>query len=133
MLQYRTLPPGTVELLKTLMQAPILADFALAGGTALALQMGHRESYDLDFFSQTRFSPEEVFFKLKEEFNADLISQSESILITFIREIKVDCVYHPFQFKHPILEMEGIRLLHIEDIAAMKLSAVAGRGRTGFL
>lgn len=129
MLQYRSVAPATVELLKSLMQAPVLANFNLAGGTALALQIGHRESYDLDLFSQAKFSTDEIFLKLKQDFDAQLVSQSEPILISFIRGIKVDCVYHSYSFKHPIIETDGIRLLHIEDIAAMKLSAVAGRGR----
>ncbi len=129
MLQYRTLAPRAVELLKALMQAPFLADFTLAGGTSLALQIGHRESYDLDLFSRASFSTEEIFLKLRQQFAAELVSRSEHILISFIQEIKVDCVFHPYEFKHQILQEDGIRFLHMEDIAAMKLSAIAGRGR----
>lgn len=95
----------------------------------MALQIGHRASYDLDFFSQADFSVDDIFLSLQQGFDAGLVSRSEHILISMIQEVKVDCVYHPYPIKHPLIETDGIRLLHIEDIAAMKLSAVAGRGR----
>ena len=50
MLSYETVEPRTLELLKSLMQEPAFNDMRLVGGTALALQYGHRQSIDLDFF-----------------------------------------------------------------------------------
>ena len=50
MLSYRTIEPHTLELLKYLMAEPYLKDCRLVGGTALALQYGHRSSVDLDVF-----------------------------------------------------------------------------------
>ena len=50
MLSYKTIEPHTLELLKKLTQEPFLAKTRLVGGTALALQYGHRMSIDLDFF-----------------------------------------------------------------------------------
>ena len=50
MLSYETVEPKTLELLKSLMQEPAFNDMRLVGGTALALQYGHRQSVDLDFF-----------------------------------------------------------------------------------
>ena len=50
MLSFRTIVPDTLELLKRLTQEPFLKDCRLVGGTALALQYGHRSSVDLDFF-----------------------------------------------------------------------------------
>lgn len=129
MLQYRTVAEETVGLLKRLLQTPEIADFALAGGTSLALQLGHRESFDLDLFSRTEFSADEMFLLLERNFRAKLISKSQHILISMIEDVKVDCVYHPYHFKHPLIETDGIRLVHIEDVAAMKISAIAGRGR----
>lgn len=95
----------------------------------MALQLGHRESYDLDLFSRVDFSTEEILFFLEGAFRANLVSKSRHILITMIEEVKVDCVFHPYTFKHALIIEDGIRLLHIEDIAAMKISAIAGRGR----
>lgn len=50
MLSYRTVEPHTLELLKRLSSMPIFSEMRLVGGTALALQYGHRKSVDLDFF-----------------------------------------------------------------------------------
>lgn len=129
MLQYRTVAEKTVGLLNQLMRTPELSSFALAGSTSLALQLGHRESYDLDLFSQSDFSTEEMFLFLEEKFGAKLVSKSRHILISMIEDVKVDCVYHPCKFKNPLVEADGIRLVNIEDVAAMKVSAIAGRGR----
>ena len=56
MLQYNTVYTATLELLKKLMGNPLLDDFNLVGGTALALQIGHRISVDLDLFTAEGFS-----------------------------------------------------------------------------
>jgi hypothetical protein len=55
MLQTRTIEPRTLELLKSLMTLPSVDPFFLVGGTALALQMGHRVSIDLDLFTPEIF------------------------------------------------------------------------------
>ena len=55
MLQTRTVEPGTLGLLKSLMSKQYIDPFFLVGGTALALQMGHRMSIDPDMFSVTDF------------------------------------------------------------------------------
>ena len=55
MLQTTTVEKGTYELLKKLMKDDFLSDFLLAGGTNLALQIGHRRSVDLDLFSYKSF------------------------------------------------------------------------------
>ena len=66
MLSFQTVYPNTLELLKSLAQTPILSNMRLVGGTALALQYGHRRSVDLDFFGQTTESVEELSNALKE-------------------------------------------------------------------
>ena len=53
MLSFQTVLPDTLELLKALMQQPLLKEMRLVGGTSLALQYGHRRSVDLDFFGRT--------------------------------------------------------------------------------
>ena len=52
MLSYKTVESHTLELLKGLMSEPLFSDLRLVGGTALALQYGHRSSIDLDFFGK---------------------------------------------------------------------------------
>jgi hypothetical protein len=72
MLQYTAVVPSTLELLKLLMQQKCLSDFNLVGGTALALQLGHRISVDLDFFSLHDFDGDVILFELQKIFNLDV-------------------------------------------------------------
>lgn len=82
MLSFQTIDPNTLELLKTLAQAPILSNMRLVGGTALALQYGHRRSVDLDFFGQTTESVEELSEALKEYTGGlTLLSASKTIYV----------------------------------------------------
>jgi len=129
MLQYRTVSPATLELLKGLSKDTHLSDFFLVGGTSLSLQIGHRESYDLDFFSLQSFSTEDMMRHLRIQWESEMLSTSEHILITMTGGVKVDFVVHPYPIRNPLLEVDGLRLLHREDIALMKLAAIAGRGR----
>ena len=55
MLQTSTVERSTLQLLKKLMCDEKLSDFILAGGTNLALQIGHRKSIDLDLFTYKEF------------------------------------------------------------------------------
>ena len=61
MLQYQTIYPETLECLKQLTKLDILKDFYLVGGTSLALQIGHRISIDLVFFTKKNFSSSALF------------------------------------------------------------------------
>ncbi len=81
MLQYRAIYPQTLELLKQLMNLEELKDFYLAGGTALALQIGHRISVDLDFFTQSDFSPVKLQHSIAEEISIKTFSIEENTLI----------------------------------------------------
>ena len=69
MLQYSTVEPHTLDILKQLMKVPQLMDFYLVGGTALALYYGHRLSIDLDLFSTTDFQNEVLLPALEKGFD----------------------------------------------------------------
>ncbi|GAB4029006.1 nucleotidyl transferase AbiEii/AbiGii toxin family protein [Spirosoma gilvum] len=111
------------------MQHPLLDPFALAGGTNLALQFGHRLSVDLDLFTDRAFSEQEVFDELVTEFPT-LIKTDEArhTLSLLIDGVKVDLLAHRYPVLSPFIQDEGIRLWSLEDIIAMKLGAVSGRG-----
>ena len=69
MLQEQTVPGATFELLKILMKDEKLNKFYLAGGTAIALYLGHRTSIDLDLFSLEDFDNTELEFYLSQQYN----------------------------------------------------------------
>lgn len=128
MLQTRTIEPRTFGLLKKLMARPELAPFYLVGGTALALQIGHRISIDLDFFSPTPFDKNKLLDALRIDFEVSVESESGSMLLTFIDDIKVDFVRMSYPILFSPLEIDGVRMLEMRDIAPMKLKAVTQRG-----
>ena len=129
MLQHNTIDPHTLELLNFLMQKSYLSDFVLVGGTALALQIGHRKSIDIDLFCAKEFDIENILRKINTEFAAVFLSaKTIQSAMLIIAGVKVDLIKFSYPLLFPIVEWEGIRMLSIQDIAAMKLSAVAGRG-----
>ena len=128
MLQTRTVEPRTLELLRQLMLMPELDSFFLVGGTALALQLGHRKSIDLDLFTPEPFNNSILLDALTTNFDISIELEEPNMLITNIEGIKVDFVKMGYPILFSTLLVEGIRMLDIRDIAAMKLKAVAQRG-----
>ena len=130
MLQAFTIAESTLVLLKRLQQLPVLDGLRLVGGTALALQLGHRNSVDLDFFGVIDKSADEIKSDLESiGLNVHPERVSKIIKIFMVDEVKVDIVgNHPDWFSPPI-EMEGVRMAGLQDIAAMKLHAITNRGR----
>jgi hypothetical protein len=129
MLQRKAVNASTFELLVAISSIEELREFNLAGGTALALQIGHRISYDLDFFGTRPFLTEEILPLVDDLGKVTIVSQHKNILILNIGGIKVDFVNYKYPLLQPIIDYSPIRLLALPDIAAMKLAAIAGRGR----
>ena len=128
MLQTRTVYPDTLGLLKELMKEPLLSNHFLVGGTSLALQMGHRFSVDLDLFTHTDFEADAILAMFESRFHVQLLTMSNTIFISVVEGVKVDCVRFRYPFAFPIIETDGIRLTDIRDVAPMKLDAVMKRG-----
>ena len=129
MLHRKTIAAPTLGILKAITAIPELSAFNLAGGTSLALQIGHRLSVDLDFFGQRPFETQEILDLLQPVGNVRLLSQSKNILVLNVEGVKVDFVNYRYPLISNLVHIEGLRLLDLPDIAAMKLSAIAGRGR----
>lgn len=128
MLHYQTVDPSTLEILKRLLQMQVFNELRLVGGTSLALQLGHRKSVDLDLFGSLEADDFVVANALKTFNSVTIIQKSESITIYSIEGIKVDIVNYTYPWLSAAKIEDGIRLAHLEDIAAMKLSAITGRG-----
>lgn len=125
-----TLPSSTKELVKTWqINAPeFLKDFYLSGGTGLNLQIGHRESEDLDFFSQTNFNPEKLQQKLIKLGDLTDTELAQGTLNTFLNGVKLQFLEYPYKLLKPLLNWQGIQLSSVEDIACTKLQTVSMRG-----
>jgi hypothetical protein len=131
MLYFETVEPGTLSLLREVMSISALADFHLVGGTALALQYGHRVSIDLDLFNSRPFDNDEVMQVLQENFSHRLAVRSSNKvgIFCFIDDIKVDIIRYPFLMIREQLLLDGIRMYAPEDIMAMKAQAIFGRAK----
>jgi len=130
MLHYETILPSTLGLLRKLQSIEVFNSMRLVGGTALALQLGHRISVDLDFFG---YNITEDFIFIINEIKSkgckiELIRQSSSILIANIDNIKVDIVNYPYNWIDKARVEDEIILATNKDIAAMKLAAITNRG-----
>ena len=128
MLHLETVEYSTLELLRKLQSLPILRDTRLVGGTALALQLGHRKSVDLDFFGTITCEAEELISAIKTVASLIVLKESPHIHIYLVDGIKVDIVNYRYQWLDKPVVDQGIRMAGIKDIAAMKVTAVIGRG-----
>ena len=115
-------------LLKKIMQDGILTDFKLVGGTALALQIGHRISIDLDFFNPNAFDENVLLDYLQSKYDFKIAFQSKNTLKGEIDNIKVDFIAHQYVDLNPEILLESIRLASLSDIAAMKVNAIVRSG-----
>lgn len=104
-------------------------DFYLGGGTALALQLGHRISVDFDFFWQKDI-PRELLPKIKKVFagsKIEVIINHLEQLTVIIDGISISFIKYPFPVVSKLVEYEGIKLLAALEIAAMKVYALGRR------
>lgn len=111
---------------------PELKGFSLVGGTALSLLYGHRKSVDLDLFSNIPFENEKIIKAFEKKFKSAFDNRAATPrfgIFCFVNEVKIDLVRHP----HPLIRTEeikeGIRMFSTEDIMAMKVQAILGRGK----
>lgn len=105
--------------------------FYLAGGTALALHLGHRTSKDLDFYSQKSFKTPAVIQEFKKVFSKEVKStrRAEDTLWLDIKNTDLSFFKYPYKLIRPLSTCATIDVASIEDIAAMKIEAILGRGK----
>jgi len=129
MLSLRTIFPNTLELLQRLTSEPEMAQMRLVGGTSLALQYGHRQSVDLDFFSTEDFDQESIINLFRQVGQCSIFNQSNNILQVDLNGVKIDVVkYCQYPWIDAPVRENGIVLASDKDIAAMKINAIIGRG-----
>lgn len=128
MLHLNTIDEITHQTLLSFQQKEYLADFSLVGGTNLSLRLGHRKSIDLAMFSTKSFDTENLNDLLEIDYPYRYRSNNPYMLFSYVNNIKVDWVYHPFSLLNPIEVIDGIRFFSLANVSAMKLFAVTKRG-----
>lgn len=126
----KVLPKGGLALLTQIekIESPLLKGWTLAGGTGLALLLGHRKSDDFDFFRADSIKMDALHGLLKKLGDYETLQEDEKTLTVLISRIKLSffCVEDPFIFKQTPYSFFSIS--DIRDIALMKLVAISGRG-----
>jgi len=128
MLHYETIDSKTLGLLKRLQKIPELSKLRLVGGTALALQLGHRKSIDIDLFGNINSDIITISKKLDEIGSLTVLKKSKNINIYLIDNIKVDIVNYHYKWLESSNIVDELVIAGKKDIAAMKLAAITGRG-----
>jgi len=125
-----TLPARTAQLTATFHQhlPPFFESFYLSGGTALSLQLGHRESEDLDFFNQNSFDPQHIEQELLKFGPLSQTELSTGTLNTFLNSVKLQFLEYPYPLLEPTIDWEGLKLSSTLDIACTKLQTIGMRG-----
>lgn len=127
MLHFNAVPSPVRNLLSTLPHLPALDGFSLGGGTSLALRFGHRLSVDLDFFTTQAFDPEWLAMSLNCA-DAVQVNRAVNTLTLDAGGVKLDFLRHAYPLLGPPEMIDGIPLLSLADVVAMKLNALANRG-----
>ncbi len=101
MLYKASVESGTLDLIKKLSAVEKFNQFNLVGGTALALQIGHRISEDIDLFRTRAFNVPEIAGYLKDKYKAEEIQTFKDGILSFIDKVKVDMFTHPYDWLSP--------------------------------
>jgi len=128
MLHEETVEANTLALIRRLMADENLADFYLVGGTALSLKLGHRISIDIDLFVGRDFDSSALSEHLKNVYGLTDEKTVKNGVFGFIDDVKVDFISHQYPLVKPVELTSGIRMLSLEDIGALKLSAIVQNG-----
>lgn len=123
-----TLPKATAAALEKIKNISNLKDFYLSGGTALSLQLGHRESEDLDFFTRIPFDPQLLQQKLSQCGELGNVMIDEETLNVFVDGVKLQFLHYPYNLLEEFIPWNGINLSSVNDIACTKLITISMRG-----
>jgi len=124
----QALPGNTKAVLASLEKSEIIQKAYLAGGTALALQLGHRISYDLDFFTKEIFDEKALLPEIKKIPAFQLEEIAWRTILGRFKDVRFSIFYYEYPLLYPVKQFGMINITDVRDIAAMKIAAIASRG-----
>ena len=104
--------------------------FYLAGGTAAALYLGHRDSVDFDFFTEKEFNHSMVLSQIKEIFTGKKVEESlaqPNTILLKVDDVEMSFFKYPYVAVGPFFDTENVKLASLADIGCMKLTAISDR------
>lgn len=129
-LHYETISAELKKIIQTVCKNPFFNKFRLFGGTALALQIGHRVSTDADFVSEESFDRDDLILEINKLFKHKVQNTRQNHVGVYmeINGIKVDFVSWNNPFIRKAVVIDDMRLMHKTEIITTKLNAVLNRG-----
>lgn len=118
----------TIQAVDKIKKCSFAQKFYLAGGTALAIQIGHRKSIDLDFFSRETIDVANLKKELSNVGKLTIVSEDKNTLNCNLDNVKISFFRYGYDLMYPIVDFEGMKIADIRDIAAMKIDTIASRG-----
>lgn len=128
---WEILDQSRIELLRKIINIKPVPKAYLAGGTGLALILGHRESIDFDWFSQEGFNVQEIIDNLSMIGKVKVTETKEGTFHGFINDVRMTWLYYPNPVIDNMVEdkqIPGFRIASIKDIGLMKWIALSQRG-----
>lgn len=128
-IHWETISPTMREIMKVFDKNQIAEHFYLAGGSALALQIGHRRSVDLDFFSPDLDIPSvaEPLRTALEKYSPILADSAWGHLVFVAKQVRIGFYGYGYPLIEPSVQAEGVSLASLTDIGLMKLDALLAR------
>jgi len=124
----QTLSADTKSNLAAIGQTPLARQFYLAGGTAIALHLGHRFSFDLDFFSKEHFSIDVVLQTLRALGQIETFQATADTFNGRLNGHRISFFIYPYPVLEPFAGYAGVQIASLADLAAMKVDAITRRG-----
>lgn len=127
-LHLEILPEEQRALFDILAEQSWIVQFYLAGGTGLALHLGHRQSIDFDFFSQQEFQNREIIEQLRHIGTFELFSEAQYTIYGLLNDVRISFFRYQYPLLHKLHRYKSLTVVDMLDIALMKLEAISGRG-----
>lgn len=127
-LHIEILPDEQRKLFDVIAKQDWISSFYLAGGTSLALRIGHRQSIDFDFFIQKEFKNREIISHLRKMGSFELFDEAENTINGLLGHVQISFI----KYEYPLLKKPdqygNLKIAELLDVALMKFEAISGRG-----
>lgn len=120
--------PSTQRCLETLSKTSLATNYYLAGGTVVALYLGHRISYDLDFFSNSPLEPLQIAQELGKLGKLQTDQNDPGTFLGMLDDVKISFFRYLYPMVEPEKSYDGVRIASLMDTGCMKLEAISSRG-----
>lgn len=123
-----TISPDTAKLIEKIKNRSWLSPYYLAGGTALALHLGHRTSIDLDFFTESEMEEMTIVDYLRTAGALRLDQMGGGTIVGNLDGVRISFFKYPYRLLDSLTEWNGLKVASVLDIALMKIVAILQRG-----